>query len=70
MSTHSTQETSPVQQQDKEEKDGEDISTAPTHEEIERRAYELWQARARHGIEGTADQDWLAAEQELSKGSA
>ena len=52
-----------------EKEDAQDSFTVPTHEEIERRAYELWQTRARHGIQGTADRDWLVAEQELSKGT-
>ena len=43
---------------------------APAYEHIAQRAYQLWQTRLRHGIEGTAEQDWLAAEQELSDGSA
>ena len=40
------------------------------HEDIQRRAYQLWQTRVRHGGEGTAEQDWITAEQELSAGSA
>jgi hypothetical protein len=36
---------------------------APNHEEIARRAYELWVKR--HGMGGTAQEDWLRAEQEL-----
>jgi len=36
---------------------------APTHEEISRRAYELWAKRG--GAGGTAQDDWLRAEQEL-----
>ena len=37
---------------------------APTHETIARRAYEIWQ---RHGCpQGTAFQDWLAAQAELT----
>jgi len=37
----------------------------PTHEEISRRAYELWARRG--GVGGTAQEDWLHAEQELRK---
>jgi len=36
---------------------------APTHEEISRRAYELWVKRG--GVGGNAQEDWLRAEQEL-----
>ena len=36
---------------------------APTHEEIARRAYELWAKRG--GVGGNAQEDWLRAEQEL-----
>lgn len=36
---------------------------APTHEEISRRAYELWVKRGGEG--GNAQEDWLRAEQEL-----
>ncbi|MBI3181571.1 MAG: DUF2934 domain-containing protein [Myxococcales bacterium] len=35
----------------------------PTHEEIARRAYELWQARGR--THGRQEEDWLQAEREL-----
>ena len=38
---------------------------AGLHEDIQQRAYQLWQTRLQDDIEGTADQDWLAAEQEL-----
>jgi len=38
----------------------------PTAEEIQMRAYQLWQSRLRHGIEGTAEQDWAHAEHELT----
>ena len=64
MSPRSGQEPQPF------EEPVEESSSAPAHEEIERRAYELWQTRARDGIEGTAIQDWLTAELELSKESA
>jgi hypothetical protein len=36
----------------------------PTHDQIERRAYELFLARA--GQNGSAHEDWLRAESELS----
>ncbi|HEY8207814.1 MAG TPA: DUF2934 domain-containing protein [Myxococcaceae bacterium] len=35
----------------------------PSHEEISRRAYELWAKRG--GMGGNAQEDWLRAEQEL-----
>ena len=35
----------------------------PTNEEIARLAYLLWEARG--GVEGSAEEDWLAAEAEL-----
>lgn len=38
----------------------------PTHEQIKIRAHELWLLRSRNGIEGTADHDWSAAEEQLS----
>jgi hypothetical protein len=36
---------------------------APSHEEISRRAHELWVKRG--GVGGNAQEDWLRAEQEL-----
>jgi hypothetical protein len=36
---------------------------SPSHEEISRRAYELWVKRG--GVGGNAQEDWLHAEQEL-----
>ena len=39
---------------------------SPANEDIQRRAYELWQTRLSHGGEGTAEQDWAMAERELS----
>jgi hypothetical protein len=39
-------------------------SKAPTHEEIATRSYELFLARG--GEPGHAEEDWLAAEAELS----
>jgi hypothetical protein len=48
----------------------ETVQTAPelvpAFEQIKLRAYELWQIRARHGIVGTPEEDWLTAEKELS----
>ena len=38
----------------------------PTHQEVERRAYELYLARK--GRDGTAHDDWVRAERELSEG--
>jgi hypothetical protein len=35
----------------------------PSHEEISRRAHELWMKRG--GVGGNAQEDWLHAEQEL-----
>lgn len=42
----------------------------PTHEELQMRSYEIWQMRIRHGIEGTAAQDWAHAEHELTKSNS
>ena len=39
---------------------------APTHAEIEMRAYQIWETRLRHGAEGDAELDWAQAEQELT----
>lgn len=39
------------------------LATAPTHEAIARRAYELFLARG--GSHGGHEQDWLVAEREL-----
>jgi hypothetical protein len=36
----------------------------PSREQIERRAYEFWEARGRPW--GTAEEDWLNAERELT----
>lgn len=41
-------------------------SRRPTHQEVERRAYELYLAR--QGRDGTAHDDWFRAERELSEG--
>ena len=41
-------------------------TAAPSQEEIQMRAYQLWQTRLRHGVEGTAEQDWALAKQELA----
>ena len=41
-------------------------SRRPTHQEVERRAYELYLARK--GRDGTAHDDWVRAERELSEG--
>jgi hypothetical protein len=38
--------------------------SAPSHEDIARRSYEIYLARG--GEEGHAEEDWLAAERELS----
>ena len=43
----------------------ETVRPQPTHEDISRRAYELYLARA-NGAGGSAADDWLAAERELS----
>ena len=42
-----------------------DIKKGPTREEIEVRAYEIYLTRG--GKEGSALDDWLAAEKELSE---
>jgi hypothetical protein len=39
--------------------------TAPTHEEITRRAFNIWCESGR--LPGTADDDWRAAERELER---
>jgi Protein of unknown function (DUF2934) len=41
-------------------------STGPTHEQIARRAYELYLARG--ATDGQAEQDWVQAERELRLG--
>lgn len=41
-------------------------ATAPTHDEIARRAYEIWQAKG--GGHGHHDEDWYQAERELKLG--
>ena len=40
----------------------------PTRDEIARLAYSYWEARGRQG--GSAETDWLRAEQELARRSA
>ena len=42
--------------------------TSPSHEEIERLAYQFWEDRGRPWA--TSDTDWFQAEQELSNGAA
>jgi hypothetical protein len=37
----------------------------PSHEDIERRAFELWEQRGRPS--GTPEIDWFKAEQEVSR---
>lgn len=39
------------------------VASAPTHDAIARRAYELFLARG--GSHGSHEQDWLSAEREL-----
>lgn len=47
---------------------GDEPASPPfTHEQIAKRAEELW--RARGCPEGSAEEDWLQAEQELRAGS-
>lgn len=41
------------------------LRAVPSHEEIARRAYELWQARG--GGHGGHEEDWFRAEQELMR---
>lgn len=41
----------------------------PTYEEIEQRAYHLWQERLKNGIHGTSEDDWFEAERQLSQTS-
>jgi Protein of unknown function (DUF2934) len=45
---------------------GDTTAGNPDRDRIERRAYELYQARG--GGDGRADEDWFAAEQEISNG--
>ena len=45
-------------------KSSKDAKAAPTHEEIAKRSYEIYLARG--AAEGSAEQDWLQAERELS----
>ena len=40
-----------------------EMGPPPSHDEIARKAFELWSAR--NGAQGTAEQDWLQAEQQL-----
>lgn len=40
-------------------------STPPTHEEISRRAFQIWQETGR--MPGTAKDNWQAAERELAR---
>jgi hypothetical protein len=47
-------------------KDEESLAaTAPSHDDIARLAYALWEAR-RYG-DGSAEQDWLEAERQLQQ---
>ena len=46
-----------------EEKVQQDSALVPSHEEIERLAYILWQVRC--GGDGEAEQDWFEAERQL-----
>jgi hypothetical protein len=46
-----------------EEKVQQDSAVTPSHEEIERLAYILWQARGRG--DGEAELDWFEAERQL-----
>jgi hypothetical protein len=41
----------------------EESNLVPADEEIARLAYSLWEARG--GVDGSAEEDWLAAEAEL-----
>jgi hypothetical protein len=45
---------------------GQTTTIAPTHEQISRRAYELYLARG--GKDGAEQSDWLQAEQDLTRG--
>jgi len=46
----------------------EEAAPAPTHEEIQALAHALWQQRG--SPEGSPEEDWLAAEQQLRSGTA
>jgi hypothetical protein len=42
-------------------------TTDPTEEEIARLAYSYWEARLREGQAGSAEEDWMRAEQALAQ---
>ena len=48
------------------EKAGADAAQ-PTHDDIARLAYHLWESRQHDAGEGSADQDWLEAENRLQR---
>ncbi len=58
--TNTTRATAGVQDSAPASDTGLDV---PTHEQIAVRAYECWQRRG--GIEGSAEDDWRQAEEEL-----
>ena len=43
----------------------ESVAATPSHDDIARLAYALWEARG--GGEGSAEQDWLEAESRLQQ---
>jgi hypothetical protein len=47
---------------------GDEIAAMPSHDEIARLAYALWQAHG--GCDGSAEQDWLEAERKLRQPKA
>jgi len=51
------------EQNEVENTDFEQIDSVPTHEEIARRAFELWKRRG--CPEGSSNEDWCEAEEEL-----
>jgi len=42
---------------------GEEVNTLPTHEDIARLAYAIWESQG--GGDGHAQRDWLEAERQL-----
>jgi hypothetical protein len=48
------------------ENQGWETGALPTHEQIKQRAHEIWMERGRP--EGTAEEDWRQAEEELRAG--
>jgi hypothetical protein len=64
--TAATQTTPPPQQARNTANTATAATQGPTHEQIARRAYELYLARG--ATDGQAEQDWMQAERELKLG--